>query len=186
MEQISKLFGYCRVSTDDQTLDVQRAALLGAGVPAGLIFEEKASGTKREGRGELERVLALLRYGDVLVVTRIDRLARSMVDFANIVHDLKSRGIGFRCTEQAIDTSGPMGELTMNILAAFAQFETQLRAERQREGIAKAKQDGKYKGRKPTVPIARVRELASGGMGPAEIARTLGIGRASVYRALSA
>ena len=141
---MSKTFGYARVSTTDQDLTIQHEALVRAGVPAALIFSEKASGTKTKSRPELARVLAIVGNGDVLIVTRIDRLARSMKDFVTVLSDLKARGVGFRCTEQAIDTSGAAGELTMNILAAAAQFETQLRRERQMEGIVKAKAEGKY------------------------------------------
>jgi DNA invertase Pin-like site-specific DNA recombinase len=118
-------------------------------------------------------------------VTRIDRLARSMKDFVTILSDLKARGVGFRCTEQAIDTSGAAGELTMNILAAAAQFETQLRRERQMEGIVKAKAEGVYKGRKPSIDRAKVLELKAAGKGPTAIARELGCDPSNVHRHLA-
>lgn len=185
---MSKQFGYARVSSTDQDLTVQREALVAAGVPEALIFAEKASGTKTEGRPELARVLAILSSGDVLIVTRIDRLARSMKDFVTIVSDLKARGIGFRCTEQAIDTTGAAGALTMHILAACAEFETQLRRERQLEGIARVKRDApeKYAGRKPSVDRSKVHELKAAGKGPTEIARELGCNPSTVHRLLAA
>jgi len=179
-----KAFGYARVSTADQDLSIQRQALLDAGVPEALIFSEKASGTSTDGRDELARLLAMLRAGDVLHVARIDRLARSMHDFARIAHDLKKRGVGLKVTQQGIDTTmgGPVGALTMNLLAAFAQFETEIRRERQMEGIAKAKAAGAYKGRKPSVSAEQVRELLGKGLGPSQIARKLNCGRTTVYR----
>lgn len=182
-----RLYGYARVSTADQDLTVQREALLAAGVPDALIHAEKASGTTTDGRDELARLMVHLRPGDVLHVTRIDRLARSMHDFARIAHDLKSRGIGLKVILQGIDTTqgGPVGALTMNLLAAFAQFETEIRRERQMEGIAKAKGAGKYKGRKPlAVAPDEVKSLREFGLGPSAIARKLKISRASVYRLL--
>jgi DNA invertase Pin-like site-specific DNA recombinase len=181
-----KAFGYARVSTADQDLSIQRQALLDAGVPEALIFSETASGTSTDGRDELARLLAMLRGGDVLHVARIDRLARSMHDFARIAHDLKSRGVGLRVTQQGIDTTvgGPVGALTMNLLAAFAQFETEIRRERQLEGISKAKMAGVYKGRKPNVSRAQVKELRDMGFGPSQIARKLNCGRTTVYRVL--
>lgn len=182
--QNGRVWGYARVSTTDQDTGIQRSALLASGVPENLLFEEKASGTNLDGREKLTQLLRIIEPGDVLVVTRIDRLARSMRDFANIIHDLKTRGIALRVTEQCIDTSGAAGALMMNMLAAFAEFETQLRAERQREGIAKAKARGAYKGRKRTVIPADVLRLTSEGNGPAAVARALGCSRQAVYRVL--
>jgi DNA invertase Pin-like site-specific DNA recombinase len=155
-------------------------------VPDALIFAEKASGATTEGRDELTRLLAMMRKGDVLHVVRIDRLARSMHDFSRIAHDLKKRGIGLKVIQQGIDTTtgGTVGALTMNLLAAFAQFETEIRRERQSEGIARAKAAGAYKGRKRTVTADEVRALRDLGLGPSAIARKLGCGRSTVYRAL--
>jgi len=134
----------------------------------------------------MDILLAFLREGDTLVVTRIDRLARSIRDLQNIVHDLKSRGIVLRATEQPIDTSTAAGKCFLDMLGVFAEFETNLRKERQLEGIAKAKAEGKYKGRRPSVDIEAVRKLRAEGLGATEIAERLGIGRASVYRAIEA
>jgi DNA invertase Pin-like site-specific DNA recombinase len=189
---MGRKWGYARVSSTDQDLSVQEADLKAAGVD--LIFAEKKSGTTTEGREELEKLLTIAGRGDVIYVTRIDRLARSMQDFANMAADLKARGVGLKVIKQNIDTTEPeegadavtkaTRELTMNLLAAFAQFETALRRERQMEGIAKAKAEGVYKGREPKIDPAKVKELKDGGMGPAAIAKQLGIARCSVYRAL--
>jgi DNA invertase Pin-like site-specific DNA recombinase len=176
------LIGYARVSSTDQDFSIQEAALRAAGCT--LVRAEKVSGTSTENRDELKVVLEFLRPGDTLVVTRIDRLARSIRDLQNIVHDLKQRGIHVKATEQAFDTASPHGKLMMDMLAAFAEFETRLRRDRQMEGIAKAKAEGVYKGRPATVNFNQIRELHRQGLGPSAIARELGIGRTSVYRAL--
>ncbi len=118
------------------------------------------------------------------MVTRIDRLARSVADLERIVAQLRERGAHLRATEQAIDTSTPAGVAFLQMLGVFAQFETAIRRERQLEGIAKAKAAGAYKGRKPSVDAAAVRSLRDQGLGGSEIAKKLGIGRASVYRSL--
>src|SRR5664279_1882906 len=174
--------GYARVSTTDQNLDIQEAALRTAGCD--VIRSEKRSGTTTPGRTELQTVLDFLRKGDVLMVTRIDRLARSIGDLQDIVRALKAKGVALRATEQPIDTSTAAGKAFLDMLGVFAEFETNLRKERQMEGIAKAKAAGVYKGRKPTVDVLQVRALKQEGIGPSAIAKTLGIGRASVYRAL--
>lgn len=180
------IYGYARVSSTDQDLSIQKATLTAAG--CAVIREEKVSGTGIEGREELKTMLEFLREGDTLVVTRIDRLARNMRDLQNIVHDLKARGIALKATEQPIDTSTAAGKCFLDMLGVFAEFETNLRRERQMEGIAKAKADGIYagKGRPASVDATQVRALKAQGMGPTKIARELGIGRASVYRALEA
>lgn len=149
-----------------------------------VVRSEKKSGTTLEGRHELETLLAFLRPGDTLAVTRIDRLARSVRDLEELVATLKAKGAFLRATEQPVDTSTPAGTAFFQMLGVFAQFETALRRERQMEGIAKAKAAGVYKGRKASVDAAKVRELRATGVGPSAIAKQLGIGRASVYRAL--
>jgi DNA invertase Pin-like site-specific DNA recombinase len=174
------VIGYARVSTSDQNLEIQEAALKAAG--CGVIRAEKRSGTSTSGRAET--VLDFLRAGDVLMVTRIDRLARSIGDLQDIVRAVKAKGASLKATEQPIDTSTAAGKAFLDMLGVFAEFETNLRKERQLEGIAKAKAAGVYKGRKPTIDVVRVRALQQQGIGPSAIAKTLGIGRASVYRAL--
>lgn len=179
---MSSTFGYARVSTEDQNCRIQEDALRAAG--CGIIRSEKRSGTSTVGRAELENVLTFLRAGDTLMVTRIDRLARSVADLEKIVAELRSKGAHLRTIEQPIDTSTPAGMAFLQMLGVFAQFETAIRRERQMEGIAKAKAAGAYKGRKPSVPGEQVRELRQQGVSPTEIAKRLGIARASVYRAL--
>ena len=176
------VYGYARVSTTDQDLSIQEAALKAAGCT--VIRSEKVSGTSLAGRTELITLLTFLRDGDILICTRLDRLGRSIKDVANIVHDLKARGVDLRCTEQPVDTSSAAGEAFIGMLSVFSQFETQLRKERQMEGIAKAKAEGIYKGRPVSIDGERIRLMASSGVGASAIAKELGIGRASVYRHL--
>ena len=179
---MANIIGYARVSTSDQDCTIQKAALRAAG--ATIVRSEKRSGTALKGRTELETILDFLRAGDTLLVTRIDRLARSVADLERIVATVKSKGAFLQATEQPIDTSSPAGTAFLQMLGVFAQFETALRRERQMEGIAKAKAEGRYKGRPATVDACKVRELHAEGMSPTAIAKRLAIGRASVYRAL--
>lgn len=174
--------GYARVSTADQDLDLQEAALHLAGCE--VVRAEKRSGTTVVGRTELQTVIDFLRAGDVLMVTRIDRLARSIGDLQDIVRKVKAKGATLKAIEQPIDTSTAAGKAFLDMLGVFAEFETNLRRERQMEGIAKAKAHGVYKGRKRSINPATVRELHVQGLGPTAIAKQLGIGRASVYRTL--
>lgn len=178
----AQVFGYARVSSNDQDTAIQEAALLAAGCTR--VITEKKSGTSIKGRTELQNLLDFVRQGDTVVVTRIDRLARSTADLLAIVETLEEKGVNLKATEQPIDTSTPAGRAFMQMLGVFAEFETAIRKERQMDGIAKAKQEGVYKGRKPTIDADEVRELAAAGKGATEIARELGIGRASVYRYL--
>lgn len=178
------VYGYARVSSADQDYTLQEQALRAAGCE--VIRAEKVSGTTRIGRSELDVLLAFLRPGDTLVVTRVDRLARSIKDLQDIVYTLKEQGITLRATEQPIDTQSAAGKAFLDMLGVFAEFETNLRRERQLEGIAAAKARGIYQGRKPaldTAAIRRLREIDK--IGATEIARQLGISRASVYRALA-
>jgi DNA invertase Pin-like site-specific DNA recombinase len=179
---VSNLIGYARVSTADQDCAIQEAALRAAG--CNIVRSEKKSGTSRDGRTELDTVLSFLRSGDTLVVTRIDRLARSLMDLEAIVGELKDKGVHLKALEQPVDTSTPAGKAFLQMLGVFAEFETALRRERQMEGIAKAKASGVYKGRKPSVPADEIKRLSAAGEKPSEIAKRLGVGRTSVYRAL--
>ena len=175
-------YGYARVSTTDQDLTIQIDALKNAGCET--IRKEKVSGTSIQGRNELNTLLEFLREGDELVVTRIDRLARSIRDLQNIVYDLDKKGVVLSATEQPIQTNTSAGKCFLDMLGVFGEFETNLRKERQMEGIAKAKENGVYKGRKPSVNIDKVKGLKESGLGASAIAKELNIGRASVYRAL--
>ncbi len=157
------IIGYARVSTTDQDLTIQEAALRAAGCE--VIRAEKRSGNTTEGREELRTVLEFLRKGDVLMVTRIDRLARSIGDLQDIVRAVRSKGASLKATEQPIDTGTAAGKCFLDMLGVFAEFETNLRRERQLEGIAKAKAAGVYKGRPASIDASRVREMKAQGMG---------------------
>ena len=177
-------YGYARVSSTSQDLTIQKEMLEKAGVARDAIREEKVSGTSMKGRSELETLLGFLREGDTLVVTRLDRLARSLLDLSVIVDQLQSKGVDLKATEQPVDTSTPAGKAFLQMLGVFSEFETSLRRERQMEGIAKAKDEGKYLGRKPSIPVDQVKQLRSDGLSPSAIAKELGIARSSVYRLL--
>lgn len=173
------LFGYARVSTTEEDLGIQVEALRAAGCQT--IRSEKKPGTERVARTELQILMDFLREGDTLVVTRIDRLARSMKDLQDIAHELKGRGVALKATEQPIDTGTAAGKAFLDMLGVFAEFETNLRRERQAEGIAATKARGVYKGGKARIDPEAVRALASAGVKPAHIARQLGISRGTVY-----
>lgn len=174
-------YGYARVSTTDQDLTVQREALTPI---TDMIREEKQSGTSLKNRSELRTILDFIHEGDVLVVTRIDRLARSVADLSAIVKELTDKGASLEVTEQNIDTSTATGNAFLQMLGVFAEFETNIRRERQLEGIAKAKQEGKYRGRKKSIDREAIRKMQQDGKGPAAIAKELGVARSSIYRLL--
>jgi DNA invertase Pin-like site-specific DNA recombinase len=174
------LYGYARVSTTDQDVAMQEAALRAAGCE--VIRSEKRSGITTQGRSELQTLIEFARRGDTIVVTRIDRLARSIADLATIVRALEGKGVSLRATEQPVDTTTAAGRCFLQMLGVFAEFETAIRRERQMEGIARAKATGVYRGRKPSIDPSRVRALEAEGLGATEIAKRLKIGRASVYR----
>ena len=176
-------YGYARVSSTDQDLTLQREALERAG--CAVIRAEKISGTSRQGREQLRNILDFVQAGDELVVTRVDRLARSIGDLQDVVRELKDKKATLRCTEQPVDTSTAAGKAFLDMLGVFAEFETNLRRERQLEGIARAKIKGVYKGRNPAVDPAEVRRLRDEGLRTAAIAQRLGISRSTVWRALS-
>jgi DNA invertase Pin-like site-specific DNA recombinase len=174
--------GYATVSTTDQDLSIQIEALKAVGCEP--IRAEKRSGTKVTGREELRTILDFLREGDTLTCTRVDRLARSIGDLQDIVRELKAKGVTLKATEQPIDTSTAAGKCFLDMLGVFAEFETNLRRERQMEGITAAKAKGVYKGRPPSIEAEEIAKLKAEGLGATEIARRLGIGRASVYRVM--
>ncbi len=173
--------GYARTSTTDQNLDAQMTALKAAG--CGMVRAEQKSGASLDGRPDLKTILDFIHPGETLVVTRIDRLARSLSDLQTIVARLKEKGAHLAATEQPVDTSTAAGKAFFDMLGVFAEFETNLRRERQAEGIATAKQRGVYRGRPPRISMSEIREKLTAGLSPTEIARELGVSRGTVYKA---
>ncbi|WP_324752775.1 recombinase family protein [Roseovarius sp. Pro17] len=182
------LIGYARTSTIDQKagLDTQLEELKKIGCDK--IFEEQVSSVDIEARTQLAATLDFIREGDTLVVTRLDRLARSVSHLMKILDDLTAKSAHLRILGLGIDTAGPTGKLILTVLGGMAEFERGIMLERQREGIAKAKAAGKYKGRAPTARAKskEVIALHAAGTGKTEIAKQVGIGRASVYRIINA
>ena len=179
------LVGYARVSSSGQSLDIQNEALIAARCEK--VFAEKMSGRSASDRIELINAIDFVREGDTLIVTRLDRLARSVSDLHQIIEKLGAKKVGFRCLNQSgVDTDSSTGKLMVAVLGAVAQFENDIRRERQMEGVARAKAEGKYRGRPATIDPTRVKELHEKGLGASQIAREMNIGRASVYRALAA
>lgn len=177
------LIGYGRVSTDEQTTALQEDALRAAGCER--VFLEKASGTiTPKDRPELARALDFLRPGDVLVVWRLDRLARSMKDLIETVTEIERRGVGFRSLTEAIDTSSAAGRLTFHLFSALSEFERQLLVERTRAGLRAAAARGRMGGRRPTLTKAHLADaeaLLHLGRDPAVVAERLGVTRATLY-----
>jgi DNA invertase Pin-like site-specific DNA recombinase len=188
MTQSGVLVGYARTSTTEQRagLEAQLRDLRAAGCAK--VFQEQVSSIGE--RAQLEAALDYVREGDTLVVTKLDRLARSARGLNDLVDTLERKGVALRILNFGggqVDTRGAAGRLVLNVFAAFAQFELEIMKERQREGIADARAAGRYKGRKPT---ARAKagdavKLFREGHKVSEVAKALGIGRASVYRALA-
>lgn len=185
-EPPARLIGYARVSTDDQTPALQLDALRAAG--ADKVFQDAgASGASRDRPG-LRRAMAALQAGDVLVVWRLDRLGRSLADLIDLVNTLKAKGCGFRSLTEAIDTSTAGGELVFHLFGAMAQFERSLIIERTRAGLASAKQRGVKLGRKRLLTADQVnhaRKLLASEERPDKVAASLGVSRATLYRALA-
>jgi DNA invertase Pin-like site-specific DNA recombinase len=176
------LVGYARTSTLDQIagLEGQRTELAAAGCEK--VFQEQVSSVDVKAREKLADTLEFIREGDTLVVTKLDRLARSVPHLLSILDTLNNKGANLRILGLGIDTATPTGKLMLTVLGGIAEFEREIMLERQREGIAKAKAAGKYKGRKPTARAhsEKVIELAKAGTGPSEVAKVVGISRASV------
>jgi len=179
------LVGYARTSTADQKagLDAQVAELKAAGVEE--LFLEQVSSIQR--REELEKALKFVRKGDTLVVTKLDRLARSVPDLVRIIGTLEEKHATLRILAMNLDTNTPTGRLLLNLVGSVGQFEREIMLERQREGVARAKTQGKYKGRKPTARARSEDVIAKfkADQRPTDIAKSIGIGRASVYRILN-
>jgi len=185
------LVGYARTSTIEQAsgLETQIAALEAEGCAVDDIFRERVSSVAQ--REQLAAVLKFVRRGDTLCVTRMDRLARSTQHLLHIIEGLENKGVGLRILDfkgERVDTRSPQGKLILTMFAAFAQFEREMMLERQREGIQKAKLEGKYKGRAPTARAksAEVKKLSAEGISLSQIAKRLEIGKASVHRILNA
>jgi DNA invertase Pin-like site-specific DNA recombinase len=181
------LIGYARTSTTEQLagLDAQVRDLNAAGCKK--LFQEQVSSVAE--REQLDAALEYAREGDTLVVTKLDRLARSARHLSEIIDTLEGRGVALRILNlggDTVDTRGATGRLILNVFAAFAQFEREMMLERQRDGIARAKLNGKYKGRKPTAraKAAQAVQMFQDGKRVSDIAKELSVGRASVYRAL--
>ncbi|AEJ01323.1 Resolvase domain-containing protein [Nitrosomonas sp. Is79A3] len=180
-----ELVGYARVSSTGQSLDVQVDKLNKS--QCDKIYQEKRSGVTAN-RPELKNCLDYVREGDVLIITKLDRLARSTVDLHNILKQLNHKGVGFRVIDQSIDTTSPTGKLLFGILASIAEFETELRKERQMEGIKKAKENGIAFGRKSKLKDKQVEEMQqkrSEGILIKDLMATYKLSKASVYRLLT-
>jgi DNA invertase Pin-like site-specific DNA recombinase len=181
---MTMIVGYARTSTVEQEagFEAQKRDLETAGCTR--LFAEQLSSVDAH-RPQLEAALEFVREGDTLVVTKLDRLARSVAGFIKIVADLERKKVALRILALGLDTSTATGRLTLNVFSSVAQFEREIMLERQREGIAKAKADGKYKGRRalPAAIVNKIKAMRAAGCGASEIAETLKIGRATVYRA---
>jgi len=179
------LIGYARTSTADQKagLDAQVAELKAAGSEE--LFVEQVSSVQR--REELEKALKFVRRSDTLVVTKLDRLARSIPDLVRIIETLEGKQATLRILAMSLDTNTPTGRLLLHLVGSVSQFEREIMLERQREGVAKARVEGKYKGRKPTARAKSEDVIAKfkADERPTDIAKSVGIGRASVYRILN-
>jgi DNA invertase Pin-like site-specific DNA recombinase len=177
--------GYARVSTEEQSLEAQLAELRAAGCEE--IYSEHASG-KKDNRAELKNALRALRAGDTLVVTRLDRLGRSLSHLVQTVADLGQRGIAFESRAEAIDTASAGGELAFHMFASFAQFERRVISERTKSGLAVARARGKLGGRKPCMTIAELRQakrlLDDPEISSSEVAKTYGVSRSTLYLGL--
>jgi DNA invertase Pin-like site-specific DNA recombinase len=180
------LIGYARTSTVDQKagLDAQIAELKGAGVEE--LFVEQVSSIQRR-REELEKALNFVRKGDTLAITKLDRLARSIPDLVRIIGTLEEKQATLRIMAMNLETNTPTGRLLVNLVGSVAQFEREIMLERQREGVARAKAKGKYRGRAPTARVKSEDVIAKfkANQRPSDIAKSVGIGRASVYRILN-
>ena len=178
-----RLFGYARVSTSRQSLDLQVKALKNEGVRANRIFTDKISGghLNREG---LQMLRLKVEEGDVILVKKLDRLGRDTADMIQLIKEFDAMGVAIRFLDDGISTEGTMGKMVVTILSAVAQAERQRILERTNEGRLEAKAKGIKFGRKPSVDKEKVRNLRSQGVGATEIARQLNIGRSTVYKVL--
>lgn len=179
------IFAYCRVSTFDQDTTIQETAIRAA-YPNAIIKGEKKSGTTTNGREVLALLIEMIDSGDKLVVWKLDRLARNLHDLTGIVKELEAKGASLEILDQRIDTSVASGKAFLQMLGVFAEFETNLRKERQAAGIKKAKEEGKYLGRKRIDDdrVSRALTMIEHGMSKQKAADNVGIGVATIYRRL--
>jgi DNA invertase Pin-like site-specific DNA recombinase len=179
------IIGYARTSTVDQMAGFESQITELRSIGCEKVFQEQVSSVGN--RIQLDAALEFVREGDVLVVTKLDRLARSVRDLMSIIHQLECKQVGLRILNLGMDTQTTTGKLMLTILGGIAQFEREMMLERQREGVAKAKGEGKYTGRKPidTTRQAAIIRLNAEGLTKAEIANQIGVGEATVYRILA-
>lgn len=174
------IVGYARVSSSSQSLDIQLEQLNDAGCEK--VFAEKQTGTSTVRRDELARAIDWVREGDVFVITRLDRLARSLVDLRGIIDQLTEKSVSFRCLQQHIDTTTSEGRLMLNMLGSFAEFETDLRRERQMEGIIKARAEGKYARASRVDRSLVVRMRDTDGLTLTQVAKAVGVHKTTILR----
>lgn len=179
------LVGYARTSTLEQEAGLEAQVRDLSALGCEKLFKEQVSSVAP--RKQLEAAVDFCREGDTLVVTKLDRLARSVTHLGRIIDTLEAKGVALRIVNLGVDTATPTGKLMLNVLGGIAQFEREMMLERQREGIAKAKAEGAYKGRKPTAraKAEEIKALAAEGLSMNAIAAKLGIGKGSVHRALN-
>ncbi|TBG55696.1 recombinase family protein [Rhizobium leguminosarum] len=175
--------GYARVSTVDQDFEIQQLRLKAEGCV--IVRAEKVSGASREGRTELATIIEFLREGDELMVTRLDRLGRDTRDVLNIVHECEQRGAFVTILDPHVSTRGQTGHVILTVLGMVAQMERRFIKERQREGIARAKSEGRYKGGKVHLDHALINRLHDQGVGVTAIAKAADCSRMQVYRILA-
>ena len=179
-----RLFGYARVSTGQQSLDIQVKALKEAGVKASRIFTDKASGSQAERAG-LRLLRIKVEAGDVILVKKLDRLGRDTADMIALIKEFDALGVSIRFLDDGISTEGTMGKMVVTILSAVAQAERQRILERTNEGRLEAKARGVKFGRNRTIDRKKILALRETGMGATDIARQMGIGRSTVYKLLN-
>lgn len=178
-----RLFGYARVSTSQQSLDIQIKVLKESGVKSSRIFTDKTSGSQTNRRG-LNLLRVKVEEGDVILVTKLDRLGRDTADMIQLIKEFDQVGVSIRFLDDGISTEGTMGKMVVTILSAVAEAERQRILERTNEGRIEAKAKGVKFGRKRTISRAQVKSMKAKGVGATEIAQQLGIGRSTVYKLL--
>ncbi len=178
-----RFFGYARVSTSQQSLDIQIKTLKLQGVKENRIFTDKATGS-HVNRDGLRLLMVKVEEADVVLVTKLDRLGRDTADMINLIKEFDSLGVAVKFLDDGISTEGEMGKMVITILSAVAQAERQRILERTNEGRVEAKAKGVKFGRKRTIDRKKVRAMKAQGLGATEIANQLGIGRSTIYKLL--